>query len=136
MRKAGEGSVRTDGYLMYEVGGRSVLRHRLIAERALGKPLPKGAEIHHVDGDRGNDDTSNLVICPSRAYHQLLHRRQRALDACGHADWRMCQLCKQWGPESELRIYKSGNKWHPSCIQQSERDRHGNPVSTGNQIQR
>src|SRR4051794_8338717 len=65
----------------------------VIAERAIGKPLPKGAEVHHVDGDDHNNDPANLVVCQDRAYHFLLERRQRALQACGHADWRICNYC-------------------------------------------
>ncbi len=52
--------------------------HIVIAEKALGKPLPKGAEVHHVDGNRANNDPRNLVICPNRAYHSLIEARTRA----------------------------------------------------------
>ena len=58
--------------------GGQVLEHIVIAERALGKPLPARAEVHHVNGDRADNRTSNLVICQDRAYHMLLHARARA----------------------------------------------------------
>lgn len=61
-----------------------VYTHILIAEKALGKPLPPDAEIHHVKGNTNNP--GNLVICQNRTYHWLLHQRQRAYDACGHAN--------------------------------------------------
>lgn len=115
-RPAGAGTIMTQGYCMIEIGGRCVLRHVLIAERALGKPLPAGAHVHHVDGDRSNDRNDNLVICPDAAYHQLLHRRQRALDACGHADWRKCHICKQYDAPENLRFYEpSGLVRHMAC---------------------
>jgi len=50
---------------------------RFIAEQALGKPLPKGALVHHADGNALNNDPENLVICPDNAYHNLLHKRLR-----------------------------------------------------------
>lgn len=84
--------------------------HALIAERVLGKPLPAGAEVHHVDGDKLNNDTTNLVICPSRSYHQLLHKRQRALEQCGHPEWLKCRFCKTYdAPEN---VVSSGNNVH------------------------
>lgn len=79
---------------------------RFVAEKALGKSLPPGAEVHHIDCDETNDDPSNLVVCPSRPYHWLLHKRQRALDACGHADWQLCVYCKQYDDIANLRIHQ------------------------------
>jgi hypothetical protein len=44
---------------------------RKIAEKVLGKPLPKGTVIHH-EGDQ-------MVICQDQAYHHLLHKRINAI---------------------------------------------------------
>ncbi len=60
-----------------------ILEHMLVVERALGKPLPLTAEVHHIDGDHANNTNSNLVVCENGSYHMLLHQRQRALAACG-----------------------------------------------------
>lgn len=35
--------------------------HILIAERALGKPLPRGTEVHHVDESKANNARTNLT---------------------------------------------------------------------------
>ena len=84
----GSGHIDQDGYRMMRVeGGRRVAAHILVAEAALGRRLPAGAQVHHVNGQRDDNRGENLVICPDGAYHALLHRRERALDACGNANF-------------------------------------------------
>lgn len=61
----------------------------------MGKPLPRGAEVHHVDRNRYNNSPSNLVVCQDHAYHMLLHARQRVVDAGGNPNTqRICLTCK------------------------------------------
>ena len=73
--------------------GRTTLVHRQLAEQAFGKPLPPQAEVHHVDGDIGSL-RPRLVICPDRAYHMLLHVRERILRAGGNPNTdRICYVC-------------------------------------------
>lgn len=122
-RKHGDASVvnrtqpgfGTKGYKFDYASGRQV--HVAVAERALGRRLPKGACVHHVDENRRNNDPTNLVICPDNAYHRLLHKRMAAYDACGHADWLKCPFCKQYDAPSNLvmreRSGRPGNfTWH------------------------
>lgn len=76
-----------------------VLQHILIAEKALGKPLPIGAECHHADGDKRNNANRNLVICQNRDYHQFLHVRTRVVRAGGNPNTqRLCWGCKSLKP--------------------------------------
>ena len=46
------------GYVMIHVGN-NVYRgeHILFAEKALGKPLPEGAVVHHMNRDQGDNKT-------------------------------------------------------------------------------
>lgn len=77
------------------VNGVSKLVHVIVAEAALGKSLPQGAVIHHVDGNNQNNSPSNLVICQDQAYHMLLHARQRVYDAGGDPNTqKICTACK------------------------------------------
>src|SRR5882762_7193261 len=69
------------------------LEHVLVAEKALGKALPEGAEVHHIDGNPSNNDSRNLVICPNHAYHFLIEARTRAYKACGNPNWAKCRYC-------------------------------------------
>lgn len=114
----GDGHLRDDGYVIISRDGKKIMEHVAIAERALGRTMPLGAVVHHVDEDRSNNAPNNLVICPDDNYHQLIHRRTRALEATGHADWLKCNHCKQWGPPSAIRRYKNGLTHHPQCWRQ------------------
>ncbi len=93
-----------------------------IAETTLGKPLPIGAEVHHVDENPLNNKPQNLVICEDRTYHWLLHQRARALKACGHADWLKCRICKKYDDPTNLKIQErqtaGTNIYHQNCISQ------------------
>lgn len=92
--------------------GRRVEVYRAIAERALGKPLPATAVVHHVNEDWTDNRNENLVICENNAYHLFLHRRLRRYKACGHADWVRCVICKEYGPDVVASGY---SYYHPAC---------------------
>jgi hypothetical protein len=62
------------GYWVVRVApGRYRREHRIIAERALGRPLARNETVHHIDGNRLNN-VDNLMIM-SHGYHQWLERK-------------------------------------------------------------
>lgn len=98
--------------------GKRELLHKVICERVLGKKLPKGAVVHHVDNNPLNNRTNNLVICEDVAYHHLLHRNIR-LRAAG-ADWtkeRICSTCNKVLPITSFYPSFRQHMGHPckSC---------------------
>lgn len=126
VRSSGEGTPHNKGYWTYQIDGRAVMEHVLVAERALGKLIPKGAEVHHIDENKMNNNPTNLVICPDRAYHALLHVRQRAYEACGNYNWIKCDICKRWDSPLNIKIYEtSKSKWHSACLTEYNRRKHG-----------
>ena len=115
--KAGSGTTNVHGYREVYVDGKRVLEHVHVATKALGKPLPNGAVVHHVNGDRADNRPENLVVCPDRQYHNLIHARQDAMEACGNPDNRKCVHCKEW--DSPENLYTSPghavSMYHKSC---------------------
>jgi len=111
MHIKGYRKVQCPGHPRADLGG-YVLEHILKAEIALSKPLPQGAEIHHVNERRLDNANSNLVVCGSHGYHMLLEARGRALRACGHADWVRCSFCGQYGAPGSSVYTPPGSSWH------------------------
>ncbi len=74
--------------------GKYVREHYLVAERALGKPLPAEAIVHHVNGRKTENDNRNLVVCQDSAYHSLLHARERRIMAFGSVRLKQCCKCR------------------------------------------
>lgn len=71
--------ISSDGYVMVRVGTRTRgwrgyrKEHLIVMEKKLGRKLKKGETVHHLDGDKQNNDPGNLVLCQSHADHRGLH---------------------------------------------------------------
>jgi len=80
-------STASNGYVLVRVGVGHHLadvrgyayEHRLVAEAKLGRRLLPGELVHHVDGNKRNNDPSNLEVMQSIAHHGVEHRMRNDL---------------------------------------------------------
>lgn len=92
--------------------------YRNVVKKALGKPIPKGAVVHHINGDHADNRNFNLVLCENTEYHHLLHIRMKAYNKTGHPNYRVCAVCKKYdNPNIMRKITNSyvGKYQHVGC---------------------
>ena len=87
---------------------------RAVIEDTISKNLSERMIPHHVDGDPSNDKNNNLVACEDLAYHNLIHARERALEACGNVHWRPCCVCHKYDDLKNLDKDRS-HYYHKPC---------------------
>jgi len=61
----------SDGYIMVLVNKKYILEHRYIMEKLVNRKLNKGEIVHHIDGNRENNNKNNLKLM-SKSYHNKL----------------------------------------------------------------
>lgn len=109
-----------------------VFKSILITENVLGKFLPEKVIVHHSDGNPKNETKSNYTICENQGYHQLLHQRKRAYEACGNPNWRKCRICKTYDDPKNLKFDKNGqNQYHVECNKIACRNRYNKYYKKG-----
>ena len=81
-----------DGYRDIRIAkGKYKREHRLVVEEQIGRELTAEEIVHHIDGDKLNNDFENLALCANKSEHQRAHA---SLEHIG------------------LELYKAGLVWY------------------------
>ncbi len=79
--------------------------HRYVWEQEVGA-IPKGCQIHHIDGNKANNDISNLAIMTGSG-HQRLHGQEPARKESSRRNiMKAISAAPAWHRSPE------GKKWH------------------------
>ena len=62
----GNGSIHHSGYRYVQVNGRNIGEHRLVMELMLGRRLRDDENVHHLNGDKLDNEPSNLELWDRR----------------------------------------------------------------------
>jgi len=77
INEKGAGTVNKGNYRLLTINGKRVYEHRYIIEKAIGRPLPEGTVIHHINGVTTDNRLSNLRVCNSQGEHLSIHRAKK-----------------------------------------------------------
>lgn len=66
---------KINGYIFVRVGKFWIPEHRLVVEEKLERTLEKGEVIHHIDGNKENNEIDNLMLFPNQKEHAKFHNK-------------------------------------------------------------
>lgn len=107
-------------YFRHSLGKTTILMHRYVWEY-YNCPIPKGYHVHHKDGNRANNDISNLELLKGTV-HEKLHGR---LLTDEQREWRRNNLNTNARPKA-VAWHKSekGKEWHKEQYQMTRESLH------------
>jgi hypothetical protein len=90
--------------------------HRVVWAKTQGMPVPRGYDVHHIDGNRANNEPENLTLL-TRAEHMSHHHKGRR---------------KQFPPEALL----AAAVWHRSDAGKAWHSEHGRASALSPKLQK
>lgn len=73
------GWITSNGYHHMLINNKKVLKHRLVMEEHLGRKLSETETVHHIDGDKLNNNIDNLRLFQSKSEHAKFHSNVRRI---------------------------------------------------------
>ncbi len=68
--------VSSDGYWVVYVSSKEYKKeHILIMEESLGRKMEIGEQVHHIDGNKLNNNLENLYVVKNNSEHKKLHQQ-------------------------------------------------------------
>ena len=80
---------------------------RILMEESLGRPLEPYEDVHHIDGNKLNNDLSNLEVI-NHGTHQRLHNKPKYHDKVA-----ICEVCGNqfiWTTARQALYYSDLNR--------------------------
>jgi hypothetical protein len=94
------------GYRRGTHGGRLRMEHDVVWEQHHG-PIPAGHQIHHVNGDKADNDIGNLRLV-NATEHKRIHSGCEVRDGVW---WKPCGICGEYKPITLEHWYISPEGW-------------------------
>lgn len=93
----GEGCV-DNGYRRHKINGKSILEHRIVMEKYLGRELLVTENVHHINGDTLDNRLENLEL-----WNTMQPCGQRPQDKVAYA----IEILQIYAPEKLVKIIKA-----------------------------
>ena len=104
-------------YKKHKVNGKFVDVHRSVVEQHIGRKLARDEVVHHIDGNKLNNDISNLMVMTKSA-HMRLHHLQGDCDVSRSPEAR--EKTRKSVAEYYSEHIKKGSKKVAKCSKDGE----------------
>lgn len=97
-----------------------IYEHRKIAEDVLQRPLTKNEIVHHIDGNKLNNDRTNIQVM-SRSEHTKHHYENRnelfKINEAKSVEFKKCNACGKDTKNKKFCSISCRNKNRPSIVE-------------------
>jgi len=87
--------------------GGYVFEHILVVESVIGRKLKIKEQVHHLDGNPGNNAKSNLALLEGQSLHNVIHARMRVVKHGGKPSAnKICCTCRIMKTKQDFCLQK------------------------------